>query len=101
MAQDPLAKRAEDKWRVGKEIPLTLIFLGLSQLCYMVYAIGNMTSKFDNMAYQIAALNSDKYTASDAAKDQAISLIRFTEITRRISNLEEDKKDHGNPRKQR
>lgn len=84
MTQD----RREEKWHVGKEIPVAVIFAFFMQSVGAVWWAATLSSKIDELSYQVAALTADKYTQHDAIKDQALTAQRISTLEKRIENVE-------------
>lgn len=78
-------------WHVGKEIPLAMIFAIVMQTMGAIWWAATLSAKLDDLSYQVAALTADKYTKSDAEKDQKYAEQRFSDIERRITNMEHKK----------
>lgn len=77
-----------EKWHVGKEIPLALIFAIVVQTGGWIWWAATLSAKVEDLSLQIAAISADKYTATDAKKDSALYLTKFAEHDRRLDNLE-------------
>ena len=61
-----------EKWHVGKEIPIAVIFAFLLQSVAAVWWAATLTAKIEELSYQVAALTADKYTKQDAERDKAL-----------------------------
>lgn len=79
-------------WHVGKEIPLAMLFAILVQSGAAIWWAATLSAKLDDLSYQVAALSAEKYTKSDAEKDQRYFIQRFDDVDRRISYIERNKK---------
>ena len=77
-----------DKWHVGKEIPLALIFAIIVQTGGWIWWAATLSTKVEDLSLQIAALSADKYTATDAKKDAALYMSKFSDNDRRLENIE-------------
>ena len=75
-------------WHVGKEIPLAIIFAIAVQTMGAIWWAATLSAKLDDLSYQVASINADKYTKTDAEKDQKYFNQRQTDVERRITNLE-------------
>ena len=75
-------------WHVGKEIPLAIIFAIFIQTAGVIWWAATLSSKLDDLSYQVAAINADKYTKSDSDKDQRYFNQRQSDVERRVTNLE-------------
>lgn len=77
-----------ESWHVGKEIPLAMIFAIFMQTVGVVWWAATLAAKMDDLSYQVAALTADKYTKSDAEKDQKYVNQRLSDMERRVTNVE-------------
>lgn len=82
----------EQKWHLGKEIPITLVFLICVQTAGGVWWAATLTNKLDNLTTQINDLKSEKYTKGEAVKDQSLINLRIENIERRVELLEQKRK---------
>lgn len=84
-------RRNDDKWHVGKEIPLALlVMMGLQTMGGVWWAASfsaTMTTKLDDLSFQVAALTADKYTKTDAQKDGALYEQKISEIKRQMEDM--------------
>lgn len=80
--------RRDEKWHVGKEIPVAVILAFFLQTIGAVWWAATLTAKIDELSYQVAALTMDKYTQSDAKRDQALILQRMSSTELRVDKLE-------------
>lgn len=91
-------RRSDDKWHVGKEIPLALMLMmamqTLGAIWWMASFSATVTTKLDDLSYQVAALTADKYTKSDAQKDGALYLQKISDLNDRISRVENGRRRH-------
>ncbi len=93
----------KERWHVGKEIPLALLFAVFCQTIGFVYWLASfsatVTNQLENLSFQLAAVNADKYTKTDAQKDGALYMQNISEVRGRIERLENVKftgGKHGN-----
>jgi len=93
MLEDFDSKSTNDKWHVGKEIPIALIAMMIIQTFGAVWwAAGfqaTVTTKLDDLSLQVASLNADKYTKSDAQKDSALMQQKINDVDRRLTKIED------------
>lgn len=86
-------KNEKEKWHVGKEIPIALLIgiVGQTMLAIWWFASfsATVTTQLENLSYQIAALNADKYTKTDAQKDGALYLQKISDVQYRVNLIEE------------
>lgn len=83
-------RREKDRWHVGKEIPLALIFAMLTQTAVGVWWAATQSAKLDNLVQMVADFKSAQYTISDARRDQDIGVERDRALSRRLDMLEQD-----------
>ena len=81
-------RSAPERWHVGKEIPLALIFTLAVQTGGGIWWAASLSSKLDNMAGQLAEVRAEKYTAHDAEKDLRLINSRIDEVNRRLVLVE-------------
>lgn len=82
----------DQKWHVGKEIPIAMIVTVIMQTMGVIWWAATLSAKMDDLSYQVAALTADKYTKSDAGKDQKYVEQKMNDIERRVDNLERYRK---------
>lgn len=80
-----------ESWHVGKEIPLAMIFAIFMQTIGAVWWAATLSTKLDDLSYQVAALTADKYTKGDAEKDQKFINQRISDVERRVTIVERRK----------
>lgn len=78
-------------WHVGKEIPLALLFALFMQTAGAIWWAATMSTKLDDLSYQVAALNADKYSQRDAARDQSLYDEKINNLKRRVDYMEQTK----------
>lgn len=83
-----MENRRSEYWHVGKEIPIALILGMVLQTGGWIWWAATMSSKLDNLVYQVAALTSAQYTQTDAQKDHALWAQQISDINRRLNILE-------------
>lgn len=84
---------AKEKWHVGKEIPLAMLFAIGLQTGGAIWWAATMSAKIDGLSFQVAALTADKYSAHDAEKDQALVNEKLDNLKGRIDKIEGER--HG------
>ena len=85
--QQPI-KDINNKWHVGKEIPLAMIFALLFQTAGVIWWAASLSGKIDSLAEQVAELKSDKRLQENSFKDIAVIEQRVISNERRILLLE-------------
>jgi hypothetical protein len=81
-------KDINNKWHVGKEIPLAMIFALLVQTAGVIWWAASLSGKIDSLAEQVAELKSDKRLQENSFKDIAVIEQRVISNERRILLLE-------------
>ena len=81
-------QRAEDKWHVGKEIPLAMLLAIFLQTGGGVWWAATQSAKTDYLTEMVRELQRDNYTQADARRDMQISDQRSANNSRRIDALE-------------
>ena len=83
-----MEKDTQEQWHVGKEIPVAVIMAFFIQTIGAVWWAATLTSKIDELSYQVAALTADRYTQNDAKRDQALLFQRLSVVEQRVDKLE-------------
>lgn len=89
MLDDEPKKTSQEKWHVGKEIPIALIFAIIIQTGAGMWWAATVTTKIDDLSYQVAAINADKYTKTDAQKDGALYMTQISDLKNRIDHIDQ------------
>ena len=78
----------DERWHVGKEIPLVLIFAIFSQTAVGVWWAATQSAKLDNLTTMVDTFRASQYTQSDARRDMEMIYTRHKENARRIEAIE-------------
>ena len=81
-------ERREEKWHVGKEIPLALIFILILQTGGWVWWAATQSAKLDYLASMMSEFKSAQYTREDARRDLDMVFERHKTNVRRLDALE-------------
>lgn len=81
-------KDKQQSWHIGKEIPIALVFAILLQTAGGMWWAATVTTKLNELTYQVAAIDADRYTKSDAQKDGALYAMEIADLNRRLQALE-------------
>lgn len=84
-----MAPGIKERWHVGKEIPLAMIFAMLSQTAVGVWWAATQSAKLDNLTQMVGDFRAMQYTINDARRDQDIGMERDKALSRRIDMLEQ------------
>lgn len=76
------------RWHLGKEIPISIIFALLVQTGGGIWWAATLTNKFDNILLEISSIKSERYTKSDSEKDLLIIKYKLDDLKDRIENIE-------------
>lgn len=82
------ARRDDDRWHVGKEIPLALIFVLVVQTGGWIWWAATQSAKLDYLTAMVAEFKVAQYTQEDARRDKEIMVGRNADIVRRVEALE-------------
>lgn len=82
------ASMKDDRWHVGREIPLALIVALLLQTGGWVWWAATQSAKLDTLTTMVSDFKASQYTQSDAARDMEINVARDRDMARRIDILE-------------
>ena len=78
----------DERWHVGKEIPLVLIFAIFSQTAVGVWWAATQSAKLDTLTAMVETFRASQYTQNDARRDQEMIFTRHKENARRIEAIE-------------
>jgi hypothetical protein len=84
-------ERRDDRWHVGREIPIALIFALIVQTAGWIWWAATQSAKLDTLTAMVSEFKAAQYTQNDARRDQEINLGRDRDMARRIDMLEGDK----------
>ena len=85
---EPDMERRTERWHVGKEIPLALIFAIAVQTIGAIWWAAGISNKLDTLALQVSEIRSERYTREDARRDNALVQQRFSDMERRMAVCE-------------
>lgn len=83
-----IRERRGDRWHVGKEIPLAIIFAIAVQTMGGVWFAATYVAKIDTLSTMVAELRASLYTKEDALRDKEMYAARVDDIARRVAELE-------------
>jgi hypothetical protein len=77
-----------ERWHVGKEIPIAIIFaLGLQTVGGIWFA-ATYVAKIDTLTSLVAEFRASQYTKDDARRDKEATDARTTDLARRVDRIE-------------
>jgi len=89
-------RRAKDRWHVGKEIPIAVLFAVLMQTAGGLWWAASLSAKIDSAIAQLAEFKAERYTKEDGRRDRELFLQlieqqrqRDAEHERRLTQVEE------------
>jgi hypothetical protein len=81
-------ERRTEKWHVGKEIPIAIIFAITVQTMGGIWFAATYVAKIDTLTSLMSEFKATQYTQEDARRDKESSNERNSDIVRRIERLE-------------
>jgi hypothetical protein len=85
---DSTENRREDKWHVGKEIPIALIAMLMVQSAGAIWWAATQSAKMDALTAMVTEFRAAQYTQNDAHRDTALTTLRIDDLARRTELLE-------------
>lgn len=82
------SNRRDDRWHVGREIPLVLLFGLIVQTGGWIWWAATLSAKQDGIISMMADFKMAQYTQADARRDMEMNSARHLENRRRIEMLE-------------
>jgi len=82
-------RQNRERWHVGREIPIAVVLALIVQTVSGIWWAAGLSAKMDSTQAQIIELKSDRYTSSDARRDNDLSRLRAENMERRITTLED------------
>lgn len=88
--QTPIANndRRTDRWHVGREIPLAVIFAITMQTMGGIWFAATYVAKIDTLTSLMSEFQATQYTQADAIRDKESNSARTNDLVRRIERLE-------------
>jgi hypothetical protein len=93
---DGQTRRQTDRWHIGKEVPLAVLFMLLLQTGGGIWWLAQMSSKIDRALDTLAEFKAERFTKEDARRERELmfTLIeqirsRDVEMERRIIHIEQ------------
>lgn len=80
--------RRSERWHVGKEIPLAIIFAITVQTMGGVWFAATYVAKIDTLTSLMSEFKATQYTQADARRDKESADARTSDLVRRIERLE-------------
>ena len=83
---------SRERWHVGKEIPLALIFALFVQTSGWIWWAATQSAKLDTLTSMMSEFRASQYTQNDARRDMEIVLARHKDMLRRIELIEAERR---------
>lgn len=83
-----MAQPREDRWHVGKEIPIALIFALFIQTAGWIWWAATQSAKLDTLTQLMAQFQTTQYTQADAGRDKQLIMTQYDNLSRRVDKLE-------------
>lgn len=84
----PYDEMRSERWRVGKEIPLAIIFAITVQTMGGIWFAATYVAKIDTLTSLVSEFKATQYTQADAVRDKEAAAARTNDLVRRIERLE-------------
>lgn len=84
----PHDDRRTERWHVGKEIPLAIIFAITVQTMGGIWFAATYVAKIDTLTSLMSEFKATQYTQADARRDKEAASGRTDDLVRRIERLE-------------
>ncbi len=88
-------ERREQRWHVGKEVPIAMVGVLIAQTAGFIWSIAGLYNRVDNLVVTVNEMKLERYTKEDARRDQELVKLvvegqrqRDSEQDRRINNAE-------------
>lgn len=92
---DKHERRQTDRWHIGKEVPLAVLFMLLVQTGGGIWWLAQMSSKIDRALDTLAEFKAERFTKEDARRERELMFtlidqirVRDVEMERRLAQLE-------------
>lgn len=94
--KSPNEERRAERWHVGKEIPLAIIFAITIQTMGGVWFAATYVAKIDTLTSLMSEFKATQYTQADARRDKEAADARTEDMMRRVEVLESiSRRAHG------
>ena len=78
----------DDRWHVGKEIPLALIMALVVQTGGWIWWAATQSAKLDTLTAMMSDFRASQYTQADARRDKELVMAQYVSLSRRVEMLE-------------
>lgn len=80
--------RRGERWHVGKEIPIAIIFAITVQTMGGIWFAATYVAKIDTLTSLMSEFKASQYTQEDARRDKEATSARTSDLVRRVERLE-------------
>ena len=85
---DGAERRKQEKWHVGKEVPIAVLFTLVVQTGGGIWWLAQVSSKIDYAIATMQEFKAERYTRDDARRDRELAAQRDAEHDRRLASIE-------------
>lgn len=85
---DGADRRKQEKWHVGKEVPIAVLFTLVVQTGGGIWWLAQVSSKIDYAVSTMQEFKAERYTRDDARRDRELAQQRDAEHDRRLAAIE-------------
>jgi len=85
---DGADRRKQEKWHVGKEVPIAVLFTLVVQTGGGIWWLAQVSSKIDYAIATMQEFKAERYTRDDARRDRELAAQRDAEHDRRLAAIE-------------
>ena len=85
---DGAERRKQEKWHVGKEVPIAVLFTLVVQTGGGIWWLAQVSSKIDYAIATMQEFKAERYTRDDARRDRELAAQRDAEHDRRLAAIE-------------
>ena len=85
---DGADRRKQEKWHVGKEVPLAVLLTLMVQTGGGIWWLAQVSSKIDYAIATMQEFKAERYTRDDARRDRELAAQRDAEHDRRLAAIE-------------
>lgn len=87
-APEAYPDRRNERWHVGKEIPLAIIFAITVQTMGGIWFAATYVAKIDTLNILVSEIKASQYTQEDARRDKEAHSLRINDLVRRVERVE-------------
>lgn len=88
LAWDGVDRRAHERWHVGKEVPIAVLFTLIVQTAGGIWWLAQLSAKIDAAIGTLAEFRIERYTREDARRDRELIMAVIEQQRQRDQDLE-------------